>query len=456
MGQRQECGGRRRQDAQALNRRDTIFALSSGAGRAGVAVVRVSGPRAAAALAALAGPGQIEPRKATLLRLRDRAGEAIDDALVLWFPNPASFTGEDLAEFQIHGGRAVIEALLAALGALPGLRPADPGEFTRRAVENGKFDLTRAEALADLIDAETEGQRRQALRQYEGALAALYDGWRDRLTRASAWAEAAIDFSDEEIPQDAAAQARRSVDGILQEIQRHLKDNGSGEIVRNGVHLTVFGKTNAGKSSLVNALARRDVAIVSPTPGTTRDVIEVHLDLGGYAVIVCDTAGLRPAGEAIESEGIRRALARTESADIALLLLDGTAVDPFADLPPDARERASLTVWNKSDLSWPERREGLRISAKTGEGLDALVEALSKLIRQELESKGEYPPLTRARHRHALEQAASALTRALAVQDTELMAEDLRLALRALGRITGRVDIEELLDVVFKDFCIGK
>jgi len=439
-----------------LSRSDTIFALSSGAGRAGVALIRVSGPHAGAALAALAGSKSFEPRKAKLARLNDKNGEAIDDALVLWFAAPASFTGEDVAEFHVHGGRAIIEALLAALAALPGLRPAEPGEFTRRAVENGKFDLTRAEALADLIDAETDSQRRQALRQYEGALAALYEGWRDRLIRAGAWAEAAIDFSDEEIPDDVIAGARRTAGDILKEIQAHLNDSGRGEIVRNGVHLTVFGKTNAGKSSFVNALAKRDVAIVSPIPGTTRDVIEVHLDLGGYAVIVSDTAGLRPAEEAIESEGIRRALARTESADIALLLLDGTAVDPFAGLPEGARERASLAVWNKSDLPWPEHRDGLRISAKTGEGIDALVEALSKLIKQSLEGKGESPPLTRARHRHALEQAADALSRAVAAQDTELMAEDLRLALRALGRITGRVDIEELLDVIFRDFCIGK
>jgi tRNA modification GTPase len=439
-----------------LSRPGSIFALSTAFGRAGVAMVRVSGPAAGDALAALTGRRDFQPRHATRAALRDGAGAALDDALVLWFPAPASFTGEDVAEFHIHGGRAIIEALLAALSALPGLRPAEPGEFTRRAVENGKLDLTRAEALADLIDSETESQRRQALRQYDGALAALYDGWRERLIRAGAWIEASIDFSDEEIPQDAVSGARRALSEILQEIQIHMNDRNRGEIIRKGVHLTVFGQTNAGKSSLVNALAKRDVAIVSPTPGTTRDVIETHLDLGGYAVIVSDTAGLRPPGEDIEAEGIRRALARTESADIALLLLDGIAADPFAGLPAQARERASLTVWNKSDLPWPERREGLHISAKTGEGLDALIEALSNLIKQVVESDTESPPLTRARHRHALEQATEALTRALAAPDTELLAEDLRLALRALGRITGRVDIEELLDVVFRDFCIGK
>lgn len=429
---------------------DTIFALSSGAGRAGVAVIRVSGPSARQALEALAGPGIIQPRRATRVRLGQ--GEPIDDALVLWFPAPASFSGEDLTEFHVHGGRAIIEAVLAALAALPGLRPAEPGEFTRRAVENGKFDLTEAEALADLIDAETESQRRQALRQYGGALAALCDGWRDRLIAASAWAEAAIDFSDEEIPDDVLAASRLSAAEILKEIQSHLADGRSGEIIRNGVQLTVFGKTNAGKSSLVNALAKRDVAIVSPTPGTTRDVIEVHLDLGGYQVILSDTAGLRAPGEAIESEGVRRALSRVDSADISLLVLDGTDPNPLAGLP----DTATLTVWNKADLPWPTTRDGLRISAKTGEGLGALVAALTKLIAEKFASTADSPPVTRARHRHALEDAAAALARALATAQTELMAEDFRLALRALGRITGRVDIEDLLDVVFRDFCIGK
>ncbi|HXL99401.1 MAG TPA: tRNA uridine-5-carboxymethylaminomethyl(34) synthesis GTPase MnmE [Rhizomicrobium sp.] len=428
---------------------DTIFALSSGAGRAGVAVIRVSGPGSRPALEALAGRGNFQPRRAIRASL-NKGGEPIDDALVLWFPGPASFSGEDLVEFHVHGGRAVIEAMLSALAALPGLRPAEPGEFTRRAVENGKFDLTRAEALADLIDAETEAQRRQALRQYDGALATLYDGWRDRLIRACAWVEAAIDFSDEKVPDDVVAESRLVAVQILEEIQSHLADGHNGEIIRNGVHLTVFGKTNVGKSSLVNALAKRDVAIVSPTPGTTRDVIEVHLDLGGYQVILSDTAGLREPGEAVEAEGVRRALERVASADISLLVLDGTEAD-LSPAPP-----ADLTIWNKADLPWPAVLDGLRVSAKTGEGLDALVAALTKLIAEKLAVKAGSPPLTRVRHRRALEQAAAALARALETDQTELMAEDFRLALRALGRITGRVDIEELLDVVFRDFCIGK
>jgi tRNA modification GTPase len=435
---------------------DTIFALSSAPGRAGVAMIRVSGRQARQALVCLTGLADFSPRHATRARLRDKSGATLDDALVLWFPGPASFTGEDVAEFHVHGGRAILDSVLAALSVLPGLRPAQAGEFTRRAVENGKFDLTRAEALADLIDAETQTQHRQALRQYEGALAALYDGWRNRLIRAAAWVEASIDFADEEIPEDALATSRRAACDILKEIQAHLDDSRRGQIIRDGVHLTVFGQVNAGKSSLVNTLARRDVAIVSPSPGTTRDIIEVHLDLGGYAVIVSDTAGLRATEEAVEAEGVRRALRQVDMSDIALLLLDGSAVDPFAGLPAQAVESADLLVWNKADLPWPQPRDGLRISAATGEGLDAVIQQLAKIIRQRLDDKRDSPPLTRARHRHALQQASDALARALAAQDLELTAEDFRLALRALGRITGRVDIEELLDVVFRDFCIGK
>jgi tRNA modification GTPase len=382
--------------------------------------------------------------------LIDGEGAAIDDALVLWFANPASFTGEDVAEFHVHGGRAIIEALLAALSALPGLRPAEPGEFTRRAVENGRLDLTRAEAIADLVDAETEAQRRQALRQYDGALATLYDGWRDRLIKASAWAEAAIDFSEEEIPYNVVVKAKAQVAGIEQEISAHLDDFRRGEIVREGLRLAIVGPPNAGKSSLLNALARRDVAIVSETPGTTRDVIEVKLDIGGYPVIASDTAGLRDTHDAIESEGVRRALASADNADLVLLLRDGS--QPVDDEWPVH----DLTVWNKSDLPWPSEPCGLRISTRTGDGLDALLTELSRMVRERLERPNEAPPLTRLRHRYALQIAASSLSRALAASEPELVAEDIRLTMRALGRITGRVDIEDLLDVIFRDFCIGK
>ncbi len=434
---------------------DTIYALSSGAGRAGVAVVRVSGPGAGEALRALTGKPLPEPRRAVTRRLAHKDA-AIDDALVLWFAAPASFTGEDVAEFHIHGGRAVQAALFEALASFEGFRPAEAGEFTRRAVENGKFDLTRAEALADLIDAETEGQRKQALGQYEGALAALYEGWRARLLKAAAWSEAAIDFADEEIPDDCGHEARLLTKGILEEIQSHLNDSQRGELIREGIYLTVLGKPNAGKSSLVNALAQRDVAIVSEHAGTTRDVVEVRLDLGGYPVTLADTAGLRTAAEGIEAEGVRRALARAGSADLTLLVLDGSEREPTVDLPEEILQGAGLTIWNKADLPWPRRRQGLRVSARSGEGITQLLEQLTGLIRGRLENRSHAPLLTRARHRHALEEAGGALARALDAPEVELMAEDLRLAQRALGRITGKVDIEDVLGVIFREFCVGK
>jgi tRNA modification GTPase len=393
-------------------------------------------------------------RQAVLRTFRGRNGQAIDQGLLLWFGAPNSLTGEDVAEFQVHGGRAIVEALAAELAA-SGCRPAEPGEFTRRAVEHGKFDLTQAEAVADLVAAETEAQLRQAFRQKEGVLGALYEGWRAELVRALAWAEAAIDFSEEDLP-DVLADARRIANSVLSTIMAHLDDARRGELVREGLFLTVIGPPNAGKSSLVNALAGRDVAIVSETAGTTRDVIEVRMDLGGYAVILADTAGLREVGEGVEAEGVRRALARAESADLVLLLLDGSATDPIGNMPKNMVNNPFMTVWNKADLPWPARREGLRLSLKTGEGLDALIEAITAKAKERLEVAGDIPVLTRPRHRYALGEAAAALERAAAAREPELFAEDLRLALRSLGRITGRVDVEELLDTIFRDFCIGK
>src|ERR1700710_1191054 len=308
---------------------DTIFALSSAPGRAGVAMIRVSGTVARKVVETLTAKPLPAPRAATLRTLIDRAGKPIDSGLVLWFEGPASFTGEDLAEFHIHGGRAIVEAVLLEIGRQPACRPAEPGEFTRRAVEHGKLDITQAEAILDLIDAETEAQRRQAVRQYQGALTGLYEGWREHLIRALAWTEAHIDFSDEEIPRDLLAQVNDQAIEIHREIERHLTDSRRGEIVRDGLFLTVIGPPNAGKSSLINALARRDVAIVAETAGTTRDIIEVRLNSGGFAVIVADTAGLRAAADAVESEGVRRALARAEQSDLVLLLLDGSVAEPM-------------------------------------------------------------------------------------------------------------------------------
>ena len=429
----------------------TIYALSSAPGRGGVAVVRVSGPAAGGALSGLCGGG-IEPRKAVLRRLR-HAGSEIDQALALWFPAPASFTGEDVAEFHIHGGRAVREALFAAFDAL-GLAPAEPGAFSRRAVENGKLDLTRAEAIADLVDAETPAQLRQALRQHDGALAHLYEGWRARLIAALGRAEAAIDFSDDGVGDAEFAAARNAAADIAQHIQAHLDDAGRGEALREGVRLTIIGPPNAGKSSLINTLAKRPVAIVSDIPGTTRDVVEARLDLGGYLLTVADTAGVRETTDAIEAEGVRRALSHA-AGGMTLLLLDGSAANPRAGLPDDLPE-PDLTVWNKSDLGFV--RDGISISLKTGEGLSMLQSMLQQKVQHKLDAPGDAPALTRPRHRHALTDALAALQHGLAApaDQPELLAEDLRLAMRAIGRITGRVDVEELLDFVFRDFCIGK
>ena len=427
----------------------SIFALASHTGRAGVAVVRVSGPLAAATVRVLAG-SLPPPRQAALRRLAHQ-GTEIDQALLLWFPAPHSFTGEDVAEFHLHGGRAIREALFAALSSL-GLRPAEPGEFSRRAVENGKLDLTRAEAVADLVDAETPAQLRQALRQHDGALADLYEGWRTVLIAALGRAEAAIDFSDDGVGEAEFTAARSGAVEIIQQIQYHMDDSGRGESLREGLRLTILGPPNAGKSSLINALARRDIAIVSDTPGTTRDVVEARLDIGGYLLLVADTAGVRDTKEPIEAEGVRRALAHA-AGGMTLLLLDGTAANPRLGLPADLPE-PDLIVWNKADLGFV--RDGLCISLKTGQGIPELLKMLQQKVQHKLESGA--PSLTRPRHRHALQEALGHLQHGLTAPAShpELLAEDLRLAMRAIGRITGRVDVEELLDFVFRDFCIGK
>ena len=393
------------------------------------------------------------------------SAEALDQGLVLWFPAPGSFTGEDVVELQVHGGRAVVSGILEALSHLPGLRPAEAGEFTRRAFLNGRLDLTAVEGLADLIDAETRAQARQALRQLDGALDRLYQSWRRILLSALARLEAEIDFAPEEdVPGDLLAQVRPDVERLSAEIAAHLADGHRGERLRAGVTVAVVGPPNAGKSSLVNRLARRDVAIVTAVPGTTRDVLEVHLDLGGLPVTLLDTAGLREAAGLVEAEGVRRARDRAERADLRLVMFDGAAWPALDRTSLALVDDAAMPAVNKSDLIVAPGdltvagRGALRISCLTGDGIQDLLEVLSERAR-ELASIGDEPLLTRARHRAALQLAAEALARfcgAPAGTELALMAEDLRLAARAVGRITGQVAVEDILDQIFAEFCIGK
>jgi tRNA modification GTPase len=507
--------------------RDTIYALSSGRPPVAIAVVRISGPRAGEALKALRGKIPA-PRQAALARIRDpQTNEPIDDALVLWFPGPKSETGEDTAELQLHGGRAVIAATLAALSKIEGLRPAEAGEFTRRAFENGKLDLTAVEGLADLVMAETEGQRRQALRQMQGVLGARVEAWRAELTRALALIEARIDFSDEaDVPEGLVAPALAIVRALETDIAAALADDRRGERLREGLMVAIAGPPNAGKSTLLNRIARREAAIVSPYAGTTRDVIEVHLDLAGLPVTLLDTAGIRESDDPVEIEGVRRARERAAAADLVLWVVDANAAASHAALPA-ASEPPIWVVRNKIDLlaGQPRNESGSQsgsrteaglipskslketvnqsltagvarsesefstdnslksmvnkrlmassprnesksdrnepvfaISAATGEGLEPFFARLAEFAEGFL--VGAEPVLvTRERHRRALEEALSALRRALApaiAAREDLLAEELRLAARAFARLTGRIDVEDILDVIFRDFCIGK
>ncbi|MCH6577883.1 MAG: tRNA uridine-5-carboxymethylaminomethyl(34) synthesis GTPase MnmE [Alphaproteobacteria bacterium] len=447
-------------------REETIFALASAAGRAGVAVFRVSGPGAARAFVDLTRRALPPARRAVRVRLCSPAtGEVLDDGLGLWFPAPKSFTGEDVAELHLHGGRAVEAAVTDALRGLEGLRLAEPGEFTRRAFENGKFELTAAEGLADLVNAETEAQRRQARRQLEGELGAIYEGWRARLIEALAHYEAVIDFTDEELPADLSQRVKHKMLGLEEEISQHLDDNRRGERLRDGIYIAIIGAPNVGKSSLLNALARRDAAIVAETAGTTRDVVEVHLDLGGFPVIVADTAGLREAADGVEREGIRRAEARAAEADIRLALFDITLWPELDAKTLGLVGDDTVPILNKADLLGPGQGPGAKervggrpvviASAKTGAGMAELLKCVESMVSHRIDLAGS-PALTRARHRDALEQSVDALTRFAGASEEALAAEDLRLAARALGRITGRVEVDDILDVIFRDFCIGK
>jgi tRNA modification GTPase len=465
------------------NMRDTIFALSSGPPPAAIAVIRISGPQAGAALGALTGRTPA-PRRASLVRVRDpTSGEVIDEGLALWFPRPHSETGEDIAELQIHGGRAVIAATLRALGKLPGLRHAEAGEFTRRAFENGRLDLTAVEGLADLVAAETEAQRRQAYSHLKGLLGDRAEAWRQQLIEALALVEAGIDFAEEDdVPETAMTQAIARIQPLAEEIEEAC--GGSGERLREGLRVAIAGPPNAGKSTLFNRLARREAAIVSPFPGTTRDVLELHLDLGGFPVTVLDTAGIRETDDPVEREGVRRALDQAAQASLVLWVEDATEGDLSEAkgrgeglLPRGEPKCGQVTeipgaaaVWritNKIDLLGsgstmsssilPHVENVYLVSSTTGEGISELLGAIRSFC------EGFFLPepalVTRERQRAHLRDCAVALRNAkgVAVQSREeIVAEHLRLATRSLGNLLGRVDVEDILDVIFRDFCVGK
>jgi tRNA modification GTPase len=440
---------------------DTIFAVASGAGHAAIAVVRISGPASFAALAALCGRVP-PPRRASLRNLRDRDGAELDQAMVVWLPGPGSYTGEDSVELFLHGGRAVLDGVAQALVRF-GARPAEAGEFTRRAFLNGKMDLTEAEAVHDLVAAETTAQRRQALRQLDGALGTIYRGWADRLRVLLAQQEALIDFPDEDLPPEIEAAVLAELAALGEEVAVHLDDERRGERLREGLVFAVTGRPNVGKSSLVNALAERDVAIVSAMPGTTRDALETRVVLGGVPVTLVDTAGLRASTDAIEAEGVRRALARAADADLVVVVIEPGEQAGEQEAPPPLAggegeyvvAASHLLVMNKLDLGSVAPVDAIGVSALTGEGLDILRARLGEAARSLTESAGP-PPLTQARHRAALQEAAARLTDAGIAELQELRAEDLRLALRAIGRITGSVGVEDILDTLFARFCIGK
>jgi tRNA modification GTPase len=443
-----------------VSARDTICALASGPPPSAIAVVRISGPQVREICVRLLASGLPAPRRSVLTRIHDLAGAEVDEGLVLFSPAPHSYTGEDTLELYLHGGSAVIDHALSALTALPGVRLAEPGEFTRRAFEAGKLDLAEAEGVADLIEAETLSQKSQALRQVSGGLSHTYNEWRDQLTGLLALVEVMVDFPDEgDVSSDAAAPLRNKIAALMSEIETALGDGGIGERIRDGFRIAIIGAPNAGKSTLLNRLAGREAAIVTARPGTTRDVIEIRRVLGGQVVWIADTAGLRETDDEIEAEGIRRAKMTADDADLCILLVD--ASNPSAPPHPPWPPPKGIRVVNKADISTaplPSPADFV-ISAKDGAGIDALEAGLAARITA-LASSVESPVITRARHREKLTRGLAALGSANAALDQdlgfELVAEDLRLAIREMQAIVGEIGVEDVLGAVFSRFCIGK
>lgn len=439
--------------SQMMTSKDSIVALSSGRLPAGIAVIRISGPKTRFVVETIAGSG-VKDRFTTLRKIMAPDGSVIDHGLVLFFRGPASFTGEDVAEFHVHGSRAVAAKMLDTITGFEGVRHADPGEFTRRAFLNGKLDLVETEALADLVAAETEAQRRFAIRNAEGAQSALYSSWRQRLIHARAMIEAEIDFADEEdVPGSVSDAVWSDVARMIDEIGRHLQGFKAAEIIRDGFEVVIVGAPNAGKSSLFNALARREVAIVTDEPGTTRDLLEVILDLNGMMIRVVDTAGLREAAGKVEAIGIERARAKAGEADLVLLLEDIAAPVSTGDIPAGV---PLLRIGTKADLgAVPSREYDLAISSTTGAGLSGLLDEIGRRATLAIGDMGDVLP-SRLRHVELLAEAQDFLSAAAMGLSQELRAEELRLAADRLGQITGAVDVEDLLDVIFSQFCIGK
>ncbi|MEE2746237.1 MAG: tRNA uridine-5-carboxymethylaminomethyl(34) synthesis GTPase MnmE [Pseudomonadota bacterium] len=443
---------------------DTIFALSSGSGKAGIAVFRISGSRAFTTLESISGLSKPVSRQFHKVTIRnEETNDVLDKGLAVCFTGPKSYTGEDIVELHVHGGPSIIDEITNLLSTHKGLRLAEPGEFTRRAFENEKFDLTVAEGLADLINSETMAQRKQAQRLVSGELSVIYGSWREKILTAMALVEAEIDFSDEDLPEGLGNQARSMVSETRSEISSFLLNSDSSRLIRDGIHIAIIGAPNAGKSSLLNCLARRDVAIVSERAGTTRDVIEVHCNLGGYSVTVADTAGLRKSSDIIEKEGVKRAIQQANTADLRLVLFDGKHWPTLDNntLEWVSKEGETISVLNKVDLvkekSVTDRNQvpQIGISALTGEGVDELLELIIVKITQLCQASAS-ASLIRVRHVEALTQAEGLLNQYFSDASSELAAENLRLASRALGKITGIINVDEILDVIFRDFCIGK